>query len=177
MFGLFKKSPAGPKVIDKVWMSTSAKWKACGDMIALNPTCLILAWFDDTTRQLRDTLKLSPIDKCIANANDITLVEIEGRMVMFAEHYPLASIEQEIFRKLNLKEVPVLSSLDEPFFGKFGGERTIELMKKIGMKDDEVLGHPMITKSIHRAQEKIASNVKAEIKCTSQQQWLEINLR
>ena len=174
MFGLFKKSD-GINVIDKVWMSKQAKWKACSAMLALNPSALFVAWFEETAEELSSYLALPSDNKTLLLAADLTADTIQERMVMFVEHYPLSSVEQDLFKKLNLKEVPVLLSLDEPFFQKFGGEKTIELMKKLGVKEDEVLGNAMIGKSIRNAQEKIAAKVKTEKKAPSQQEWMKVN--
>ena len=175
MFGLFKKSD-GIAVIDKVWMSKQAKWKACSAMMVLNPPSLFVAWFEETADELSRYLSLPSDKKTLMLASDLTSDTIQNRMVMFVEHYPLSSVEQNLFKRLNLKEVPVLLSLDEPFFQKFGGEKTVELMKKLGVKEDEVLGHAMIGKSIRNAQEKIASKVKSEKKAPSQEEWMKLNV-
>lgn len=97
-------------------------------------------------------------------------------MLVFAEHYPLVHVEQSLYQRLGLKEVPVLFSLDEPFFAKFGGEKTIELMQKLGLKEDEVVAHTMVSKSIRRAQEKIGEKVKVERSASSQEEWFSLNL-
>jgi hypothetical protein len=97
-------------------------------------------------------------------------------MIVFAEHHPLSAKEMALFSALHVKEIPVLSSLDEPFFMRFGGERTIELMKKLGMNKDEVIGSGVITKAIRNAQQKIEKQVKAEREARSQQEWLTLNL-
>jgi hypothetical protein len=175
MFSLFKKSD-GVNVVDKVWMSKQAKWKACSAMFALNPSSLFVAWFEETADELGNHLGLPSGKKILVLASDLTADAIQDRMVMFVEHYPLSSVEQDLFKKLNLKEVPVLLSLDEPFFQKFGGEKTIELMKKLGVKEDEVLGNAMIGKSIRNAQEKIAEKVKSEKKARSQEEWMKVNV-
>ena len=100
-------------------------------------------------------------------------------MVVFAEHYPLASVEQDLYARLQLKEVPVLSCLEEPLFMLFGGERTTEIMKNMGLADDEVIGHSMVTKAISRAQDKIVQRVGAgtDYPATSAKEWLTVNLK
>ena len=136
MFGLFKKS-GDVKIVDKVWMSKRAKWKACSDMLALNPSSLFVAWLEETAGELSSYLDLPAHQKTLLLTSDLTVDTTQNRMVMFVEHYPLPSIEQELFKRLDLKEVPVLLSMDEPFFQKFG-DKTIALMKKLGVKEDEV---------------------------------------
>lgn len=145
-------------------------------MLAINPSSLFVAWFEETAEEMSSYLSLHPPSRNLLLASELTLDTIQHRMIMFVEHYPLSSIEQGIFKRLNLKEVPVLLSLDEPFFQKFGGEKIIELIKKLGVNEDEVLGHAMIGKSIRNAQRKIAENVKLEKKARSQQEWMKLNV-
>ena len=78
---------------------------------------------------------------------------------------------------MKLTEVPVLSSLDESFFFRFGGEKLLDIMKNMEMKEDEVIGNPMITKSIHRAQESIAKKVLTEQRANSQREWFTLNMK
>jgi hypothetical protein len=98
-------------------------------------------------------------------------------MVVFAEHYPLSKVEHTLFSTLGLKEIPIVSSLDEPLFMLFGGERTIELMRKLGMKEDEMVGHSMITASIKNAQRKLEKSIIVESKANSAEEWFELNLK
>ena len=173
MFGLFGSSGSKIKVVDKVWMSKDAKWRACVSMLQLNPACVFIAWFEETRNELAQILGK---DECVQLAEKIDLANLNNKMIVFAEHYPLPQKEQTLFKSLHLKEAPVTSSLDEPLFMKFGGEKTIDLMKKLGMKEDEVIGHSMVTASIRRAQEKLAKKVKIEKLATSSKEWFAINV-
>ena len=67
----------------------------------------------------------------------------------------------------------VYSSISEPIFQLFGGDKMIELMKKMGMKEDEMIEHEMISKSIMRAQEKIAETTTQYTSAKSQGEWLQ----
>ena len=97
-------------------------------------------------------------------------------MVVFAEHYPLPKKEQELFKTLNLKEIPIMSSLDEPLFKHFGGERLIDTIKKLGMNEDEVIGHSFITSAIRNAQEKLGKKVRMEKAASSAEEWFKANI-
>jgi hypothetical protein len=176
MFGFFKSSAPKIKVVDRIWMSQTAKWKACQDMLNLNQNCLFVAWFEETFHELKSSL---PHDngQNVMLARDLGNQSARGRMIIFVEHYPLASTEQNLYEKLNLTEVPVLSSLDEPLFGLFGGEKMVELLRRLGMNDDEVIGHSMINKSIRNAQKKIKEKIVAEQKATSQRDWIALNVK
>jgi hypothetical protein len=174
MFSLFKSSDPKVKIIDKVWMSKQAKWRACAAMAQLNPDCVFVAWFEETLKELSDILGG---DEKILLAEKVDGSKIQSKMVVFAEHYPLPKPEQALFTSLALKEVPIISSLDEPMFMHFGGDRTIELMKQLGMKEDEPVGHSMITKSIQNAQSKLEKHVLVERKATSAKEWFELNAK
>lgn len=173
MFGLFKKDDS-VKIIDRVWLSTPAKWNACAAMLKANPDCLFVAWFEDTATQLKSLLGN---EAPVFLASQVNYSHVNGKLMVMAEHYPLEQTEQDFFKRLQQKEVPVLSALDEPLFMQFGGERTIALMKKLGMDQDEILGHSMISSSIRRAQQKISRSVKAEQKAPSQEKWFALNFR
>jgi hypothetical protein len=170
MFGLFKENSSSVKVIDKVWMSKQAKWNACLQMAQLNTDCLFIAWFDETRSVLQQLASSMNASVKIILARSADAAQTQGRMVVFLEHYPLAKVEQDLFLRLNLREVPILSSLDEPLFMKFGGEKTIDLMKNLGMKEDEVIGHTMITKAIRRAQESM-EKMGIDHQAASQREW------
>ncbi len=174
MFDLFRKSSKGVNVIDKVWLSKQAKWNACIQMVKIDPTVLLVAWFEETFRELETVPGLT---QNVIKAEQLGYDQAVGRMVVFAEHFLLASVEQDLYATLQLKEVPVLSCLEEPLFMLFGGERTIELMKKLGVADDEIIGHAMVTKSIRRAQESIAEKSGTNYPATSSKEWLTVNLK
>ncbi len=173
MFGIFGRKPTGVNVIDKVWMSADAKEKACRLMFAANAQCVFVAWFTETQKRLREVLQR---EDAVMMYNTVDREKLHDKLIIMAEHHPLLRKETEFFKQLNLNEVPVLSSLDEPLFMYFGGERTIALMKKLGMAEDEVLGHRMITASIKNAQQKIEKQVVAEREARSQHEWFELNL-
>jgi hypothetical protein len=172
MFGFFRqKKPY--KVVDKVWISKQAKWNACAKMLALNPGSLFIAWFPDTQREMKTVLgETAPVYL----VDQLGSIPMQGKMLMFAEHYPLSRKEEVLFETLGLKEIPVLSGLDEPIFIQFGGERMIEMMKRFGMDDNEPVGHSMITKSIVNAQRKLEQRVKAEQTARSQEEWFDLNV-
>lgn len=115
-------------------------------------------------------------ENSLALASQAASISFQDKMIVFAEHHPLSRKELALFKSLNLKEAPVLSSLDEPFFMWFGGERTLLLMKKLGVDENEVIGSGIVTKAIHNAQQKIEKQVFVELEAHSQQEWLTLNL-
>lgn len=153
-------------------MSQRAKLNACVRMYEADPAIIFVAWFEETAHALSKVLPAATI----LQADNVHRESIQNKLVVFVEHYPLRTTEQQLFAQLQLSDVPVLSSLDEPFFRKFAGDRTIEIMQKLGMNEDEVLGHAMITKSIKNAQRKIESKIAFDHKAISQQEWMDKNV-
>lgn len=176
MFGplkaLFKPREPEIKVIDNVWLSADAKFRACAAMATANPDCVFICWFPETRNVLKGFLS----ETNLLMASRATSALLRDKMLVFAEHHPLLRKETELFKLLNLTEAPVLSSLDEPLFMRFGGERTIEVVQKLGMKEDEVIGSNFITRAVRNAQQKIEKQVNGEREAASQQEWLNINL-
>lgn len=172
MFGLFKSAEPKIKIIDKIWLSAEAKFNACVTMVRASPACVFICWFPATYSKLKTFLN----EENLVLASKATSMPLQGKLIVFAEHHPLVRKEEELFKLLNLSEVPVLSSLDEPLFMRFGGERTTELIKKLGMKEDEIMGSNLITRSIRQAQRKIEKQVKVEQEAHAQLEWFTLNL-
>ncbi|MBK8877624.1 MAG: hypothetical protein IPN74_03455 [Haliscomenobacter sp.] len=100
--------------------------------------------------------------------------DVEGKTVLFLEHYPLLSREHRIFTGWKPAQVLFLTALDEPLFSRFGGERLVNLVQQLGLEETENLEHPMITKSISRAQRKLDEALKGgDILAESQAEWFE----
>lgn len=176
MFGLFKSTDKGPKVIDKVWMSNVAKLKACRQMLQVDPTCVFITWFEDTRTELIIALQLPPDNTTVLMAENAGIHQVQNGIVAFAEHHPLRAKEEQVFKRLMLTEVNVLSSLDEPFFAQFGGGRIVEVIRKLGMNEDEIIEHSFVNRAIKNAQEKIGKKVVVEKAANSQEKWYQLNV-
>jgi len=171
MFGFFTSSGSKVKVVDKVWLTRSARVQACQAMYGANAQCLFIAWFEESAAELKRVVP----EEAVVLATAAEAYKMQNRMVVFAEHYPLRKIEDTLYQRLNLAEVNVLSALDEPLFNFFGGERLQEIVRKLGMGENEIVGYSMITSAIKRAQQKLEQRVVSEKKATSQEKWFELN--
>ncbi|PJZ53883.1 hypothetical protein CH380_07725 [Leptospira adleri] len=177
MFGLFKSKEPSVKVNDQIWISREAKFEKCRRLLRKNSKHLFLFWFEESFREFRSALGLEENSPNVAYAKEISFADIQDRFLIFGEHYPLRKTEQNLFLNLQLREVTVFSSLDEPLFQTFGGENVVEVMKKLRI-NNEAISHPMINASIRRAQEKIEKKVSLEQKVdSSQKDWFSSNLR
>lgn len=177
MFNLFKKKEPAIKIIDKVWMTEAAKEKAIIEEWKKDKNTVFIFWFDETLQRAESELSKATTEAAtFFTAREVSSIRTASKPVIFVEHHPLAEKENILFKKLGLQEVKIWSALDEPLFQLFGGERIIQLMKQLGMKEEEAIEHSMISKSIHNAQEKIASKVSIEQSARSQKDWLLQNM-
>lgn len=176
MFNLFKKKDPETKVIDKVVIEETAKFKAMLTYWTLDKNTAFVFWFDESLRQAESfftSQSTEPIT--LLTAREAATPQLAGKKAVFAEHYPLRSKEDELYKKINAKTAVVFSSLNEPLFKRFGADKIIQVMKQLGMKEDEVIEHNMISKAIQRVQEKIGKKVMIEQSAHSQHDWLEKN--
>lgn len=171
MFSFFSKKDESIKIKDVVWLTEEAKFKALANEVVKQPGTIVIAWFEQTYEKLGPFFTTS-----IFLAREINSYSIENENILFAEHYPLAKKEKELFERLKLKDAIVYSSLDEPLIKKFSGNKLQELMLKMGMKEDEPIEHQMITASIKNLQRKLAKKVMFEQAARSQSDWLLRNL-
>jgi len=176
MFGLFKKKEDEVKVVDKVVISEEAKLRVMYSYWNQNKNIQFIFWFDETLRLAESYFATQTNESIVLlTAREASAHLLNGKIAVFAEHYPIHSKEDALYKKLNLQKVEVFSSLREPLFNKFGGDKIIQLMQQLGMKEDEVIEHKMISKAIRNAQDKIEKKVPFEQTAQSQEDWLTKN--
>ena len=66
-------------------------------------------------------------------------------------------------------------SLDEPTMSLFANNTTVQMLEKLGMKDDDCIDHPMIDSSIDRALQRYARNAVSERPAKSAREWISLN--
>jgi len=175
LFNFSKKTPT-PPIQDMIWIGHSAKLNGCKNLITSFPDAVVVAWFSDTVDAFNRFLnEQNGLGVEVHQARSILTVQVENKKLILLEHYPMRSKEVELIVKLNPKMVFVLSSLDEPLFQQFGSDRIIQLMQSLGIKDDEMIQHPMIAKAIENAQEKLEKKVTFENSANSSKEWFDRN--
>ena len=135
---------------------------------SLSDFSVLYYWFEDTRIALEASLGhllLRPADQ----------LPVGTDRAYFAEHHPSLKKEQALFEERQLQEAIVFSSLDEALFAHFGGQKIIDLVKKMGHTSGEVLRHGSITSAIKSAQEKIDQKVLYEQQARSQEEWVRLN--
>jgi hypothetical protein len=190
MFGFFKKKSLHKRLDDKIYMTratANAAFTAHARQLNAENKAVLLYFFEGSLDQLKkqDPSFDLPMLKAEKLVNDLSVRgSVKGKnapTLLFLEHHPGASTEssviaaiEELFPDGNAA-IGFYAGLDEPLMKRFGSDKIIELMKKMGMKDDEAISHSMVTASIKRAQEKISAKVSTEMSANSQEEWMNVN--
>jgi hypothetical protein len=177
MFNFFKKKEQEIKIIDKVVISEGAKLQAMLTQWKEEKNTAFIFWFDESLRQAETFFAAQTIEPvCLLSTREAGSSRLADKKVVFAEHYPLRSKEEELYHKLNLGSVPVYSALNEPLFQRFGAGKIIRVMEQLGVKEDEVIEHKMISKAIRNMQAKMEKKIVMDQVAVSQADWLQKNM-
>ncbi len=181
LFNLFGKKDEGADnhvFVDRAYVSTKAKMNACTELARKEPDRLFICWFADTAVKFKDFFRQQGLDEnLIAETHHLHASKLLNKKPVFVEHYPLHTKELELIKNWGTEKIIVFSAMDEPLFKHFGSEKLIPLMKMLGMKEDEVIEHSMVSKSIIKGQEKIAEQVSLEQTAASQEEWMRKNIK
>jgi len=178
LFGKKEESAEDQVFIDRAYITTAAKMTACADLAKKDPTHLFICWFAETAVRFKAFFVQYGLDESlITEARFIHGGKLENKIPVFVEHYPLHTKELELTKNWGDEKIIVYSAMDEPLFKHFGSEKLIPIMKMLGMKEDEVIEHAMVTKSIIKGQEKIAEQVDLEQSASSQAEWMTKNIK
>jgi len=179
-FNLFgtKDGKLRPAFIDKTYMTTRAKMKACSNYALEDPKAIFITWFAESTKQFKEFFINENINPDrIIEYKYIHTEKLAGYNAIFAEHYPLRTKEVALVENWDQKKIFVYSGLDEPLFKYYGGEKIRYLMTKMGVDETEAIEHPLISKSIFNIQEKTGKKIISEQFASSQEEWFNKNLK
>ena len=181
LFNLFgKKDDAGDNhvFVDRAYVTTAAKMHACAELAGKEPNHLFICWFAGTAAMFKDFFRQQGLDESrVTEAHHLHASKLVNKIPVFVEHHPLHTKELELIKNWDAEKIIVYSAMDEPLFKHFGSDKLIPLMKMMGMKEDEVIEHSMVSKSIIKGQEKIAAQVSLEQSANSQEDWMRKNLK
>lgn len=175
MFNLFKKKERSIPVSDRVTMSDQARLQAMLTLATTDPEAVFVFWFDESMSEAAAFFESKGQQTSFYHAREVVGPHVSGKNIFFAEHYPLQNREQALFEKLHLPVAIVYSSLTDPLFKQFGGERIIALMVTLGLDDESLIEHPMISKSIRNAQKKLGKKISIEQQSHSATEWFTRN--
>lgn len=177
LFNFSQKKKAAPEMKDMIWISKAAKLNGCLNLIKKLQDVVVVAWFSDTYDEYNRFLnEQNGLGVEIQLARSVLSVQVSNKNLILLEHYPLRTKEEDFISNLDPIQVYVFSSLDEPLFNQFGGGKIIPMIQSLGMKEDEMIEHPMISKSIERAQKELEKKVTVENSANSSKEWLERNI-
>ncbi|MDJ1491999.1 hypothetical protein QNI19_03580 [Cytophagaceae bacterium DM2B3-1] len=191
---------------DKTWEKKIHKYTALCELVKQETSSypIVVTFFSKTRQEVKNALEnaglefkhLESIHGNLPNDKSILLISAELLMQTntikafssipknisfhFAEHYPKSSVEENYLSQLNQlpgkSTVHFYNAIEEPFFLHFGGERIIDLLTRLGVKEQEFISHKMIDNSIQNGQKKIDKKVQTEIKATSAEDWFSKNI-
>lgn len=176
MFNLFKKKNPAVTVTDIIWMNTAAKKKGLLQLLQQKQGAVLCAWFDDTVTEFATWLQQEQVAVDVFLQRQLPGAIVSGKPLIFLEHYPLYTKEQNFFASIQAADISVISSLDEPLMAHFGSDRIVAMMRSLGMQEDEPVMHTMITSSIQQAQKKLEKKVLTESTAGSMQEWFRKNM-
>ena len=178
LFG--KKEPGNEEHLfkDRAYMNTRAKMQACAVLAKDDKSTLFIAWFVETAKQFRNYFVENGISESrVIEARQLHTAQLAEHQPVFVEHYPMHSKEEAFVQHWEQKNILVYSAMDEPLFRHFGSDKIIPMMKLMGMKENEVIEHQLVSKSIIKGQQKIEEQVSLEQAAASQAEWMERNLK
>ncbi len=90
------------------------------------------------------------------------VVERGGLFILGTERHESRRIDRQLRGRSGRQGDPGMSkfylSLEDDLMRLFGSDRASSVMQRMGLKDGEVIQHPLITKSVERAQKKVEEN-------------------
>ncbi|MBN2727954.1 MAG: hypothetical protein JXR53_01915 [Bacteroidales bacterium] len=196
MFGRKKKHKV--QYQDYIWMTAEMKTNKLLALADDDKPVLIVSSFDKTLKHLQ-TLKpsfkilesLSDTDNnsgpWLLNSKKILEAPISQPIysgevhIAFTEHYPMPDKDHEIISKIaSAFEHPSISfylSLEDPLLTMFNSGKIMELMKRMGMDENDNIEHRMISSAIVNAQKKLAKKVRLEQYYDDEETWYRMNYR
>jgi hypothetical protein len=171
LFSSFKGNKAAPRT-DLVWQTYEAKVKGCVDFLKNNKVDICVAWFQATNDQFNQFFSNQyRVNYKVVMANTLFPFSLDNKNVLFLEHYPMFSIEENLLGKSKPVKITFINSLEDPILKIVGGNIS-KMMDSLGMKKDECLEHPLISKSIIGAQKKIQKEIGFDFRAKSGDDWV-----
>jgi hypothetical protein len=181
-----KKEPAGPALLDRIWLDRAAADRAIVRAAQAGPL-VVLSFFDATRDRVHRALEAQGLKESATLINtrvdELSLVPM-GAAVIVAERHAVTGFNRALAERLaalapNVTPT-VFSSLDDPLMHRFGGERLQHLMTQLGLSADEHIEHPMLTKALANAskslEQRLGPAMSRLVPAASMEEWLAKNL-
>ncbi|MEQ8473005.1 MAG: hypothetical protein RIC35_17555 [Marinoscillum sp.] len=168
----FSRKPKAPKVEYIAYVSKMAKYRNVMTSVAASPHhTLLIYFFEDTAKEVIQMAKALNIHLKSASElrtdRDVTMIsafELNSTSIspfdeiVCIEVHPFSSINSLVknaFMSAPDQVIKYYLGMDEMAIRIFAGERVINLMHQLGIKEDEPIEHSMVSKSIERGLEKL----------------------
>lgn len=179
---------------DRIWMTTDAKFIGLAKNVAMCSNSeavaiLLVAHFPDVLTRLETIADQQHSDvpiKAVVAANlntelgaSLNLDESSIIDVIVGERHPLPSADDRLEAFAN--EFPCrcrLSrhvSLEDAVMKVFAGEWVQNMLRKLGMTEDEFIESQLVSRRIRKAQQKIEGTAFGSLNAESAAEWLEKN--
>lgn len=151
------------------------KWPHAGVPGSLAPEAALRLAMESAPRVLYGLVRnLTPSDA--APREDST----PGRLpIIVLERHPLRQHDDRILDFAgglgSGADVEFHISLDDPLMARFAGDWTRDLLRRLGLAEDQPIESAMVAKQIGAAQRKIAAGITNEIEAESAEEWLQRN--
>ena len=181
-------------VPDRIWMTSEAKFagvtreaidRSKSDTMAL----LLVAHFPDVLARLESIVNQQawavPCQAVLASelsaklAGSLNLDAAATIDIIVAERHPLPSVDDRLQEFAN--ELPCRCrfshhlSLDDAVLKVFAGDWIKNVLRQLGMSENEAIESPMVARRIRQAQQKIEGRVFGSLNAESAAQWLKQN--
>ncbi len=181
-------------VPDRIWLNNSAKLRGISrDVLAQQESrvvgVLLVAHFEDVLEELSKIAVENghiPIKACLAKdlsadvAAEWPMSDSATLAIIVGERHPLPKHDQLLgqFAESLPIQVRLIThlSLADPFMQQFAGEWLENLLKGMGMTEDEAIESQMVSRRIKAAQLKIEQEAFGDSAAHSAAEWLAANL-
>jgi hypothetical protein len=171
LFNVFKGSKTFPRT-DMVYQTYETKAKGCVDFLKNNKIDICVAWFENTYKQYSQLFDSKPgLNTKISMANTLFPFSLDNKNILFLEHYPLFSKEDNLLGKSKANKVWFINSLEDPIM-KIFGVNISKMMEALGLGKDEFIEHKLVAKSIVNAQKKLEKGIWTDFHAKSGDDWI-----
>lgn len=177
---------------DRIWMTQNAKLSGIKQQIRQSSdsaAILLVAHFEETLQQLRSMIAdyhtATSVQLILAEdlESDTARLNPEENSVIdliVAERHPLKSADDALL--LIAEGMPCRFrvtyhvSLEDPLFKLFLSGSLKNLLEQLGMKEDEPIESPMVSRSVKKAQQRVEKQAFGNSRAKSAAEWLEMNM-
>lgn len=192
LFG--SKQPTNVEVApERIWMTTDAKFAGLAREVAERSNSktvaiLLVAHFPDVLARLNElATKPATVPAMAVLANDLStkvatslnLDESATLDIIVGERHPLPSVDERLEQFAG--ELPCRCrfahhlSLEDPVMRIFAGDWVQNVLKQLGMKENEAIDSQIVSRRIKQAQQKIEGRAFGSSEAESAERWLKKN--